>query len=65
MSHEITLEQAAEMAHQSEIIARLIESHPHQMQDCEIIAIVSLLSRLTGSVTAWLIEELAQREASR
>ena len=65
MSHEITLEQAAEMAQQSEMIARLIKSHPHQMQDCEIIAIASLMSRLTGSVTAWLIEELAQKEASR
>ncbi len=62
MSREITLEQAAERAHQTEIICRLIEAHPHRLVDSEISAIATLLRRLSGDVTAWLIEELAERE---
>ncbi|EKZ6833431.1 TPA: hypothetical protein ACPY23_002432 [Klebsiella oxytoca] len=62
MSHEITLEQAAERAHQTEIICRLVEDHPHRLVDSEISAIATLLRRLSGDVTAWLIEELAERE---
>ncbi|EPG2864912.1 hypothetical protein QEG60_003402 [Pluralibacter gergoviae] len=62
MSHEITLEQAAERAHQAEIIARLVEVYPHRMAACEVSAIATLLKRLAGDVTAWLGEEIAQRE---
>lgn len=62
MSHEITLEQAAERAHQTEIICRLVENHPYRLVDSEISAIATLLRRLSGDVTAWLIEELAKRE---
>ncbi|QLJ67773.1 hypothetical protein HP437_22455 [Serratia marcescens] len=63
MSHEITLEQATERAHQSEIVCRLIESYPHQLESGEVTALASLLARLTGNVTTWLMEEQAQREA--
>ncbi|HBR4754314.1 TPA: hypothetical protein L9W62_000064 [Klebsiella pneumoniae] len=62
MSHEITLEQAAERAHQTEIICRLVKDHPHRLVDSEISALAALLRRLSGDVTAWLIEELAERE---
>ena len=61
MSHEITLEQATEKAHQVEIIARLIESYPHQMPGCEVEAVASLIAKLSGSVVTWLGEEMAQR----
>ncbi len=61
MSHEITLEQAAERAHQAEIVSLMMESYPHRMADSEVTAIASLLARLTGDVAAWLIEEQAQR----
>ncbi|WP_426784533.1 hypothetical protein [Serratia sp. 2C06] len=63
MSQEITLEQAAERAHQSEIVCRLIESYPDQLESGEVTALASLLARLTGNVTVWLMEEQAQREA--
>lgn len=62
-SQEITLEQATERAHQSEIVCRLIESYPHQLESNEVAALATLLARLTGNVTAWLMEEQAQREA--
>lgn len=63
MSHEITLEQAAERAHQAEIIAHLVESCPHRMADGDVSAIATLLKRLTGDVTTWLWEEIARRGA--
>lgn len=63
MAHEITMKQVTERAHQAEIICRLIEVYPNTLIDSEIIAIASLLSRLTGDVCAWLIEEQALREA--
>lgn len=59
---DITLEEATERAHQAEIICRMMESYPHRLVDTEIIAISTLLRRLTGDVTAWLIEELATKE---
>lgn len=61
MSQEITLAQAAENAEQAEIVCRLLESHPHSLQDFEVSAVASLLSTLTGRVAAWLIEEQALR----
>ncbi|OMQ23701.1 hypothetical protein [Serratia oryzae] len=64
MSHEITLEQAAERARQAEIICRLIESYPDHMGDGEIIDIAALLRRLIGNVATWLIEEQALREGA-
>ncbi|EHS3156713.1 hypothetical protein E7703_00595 [Citrobacter portucalensis] len=65
MSRKITLEQAAERAQQTEIIARLVEDFPHRLADSEVSAIATLLKRLSGDVTAWLIEELAEREGKR
>ncbi len=62
MSSEYTLEKATLQAHQAEIISRMLEDCPHQMDDSEIEAIASLLARLTGYVTAYLIEELAMKE---
>jgi len=59
MAHEISLEQVAERAHQAEIICRMMESYPDRMADSEVIAIASLLRRLTGDVCTWLIEEQA------
>lgn len=61
MSHEITLEQAIERAHQSEIVCRLIESFPDELDSSEVTALATLLAKLTGNVTAWLMEEQALR----
>lgn len=63
MSREITLEQADERAHQAEIICRMVEDFPHQLADSEVLAIATLLKRLSGDVASWLVEELAVREA--
>lgn len=62
MSNKITLEQAAERAHQAEIICRLIEVYPARLVDSEISAIATLLKRLSGDVAACLISEMAERE---
>lgn len=59
MSHEITLAQAKEKAHQAEIICRMMEVYPNKMDCTEIESVASLLSKLTGDVCAWLIEEQA------
>lgn len=64
MSHEITLEQAAERACQAETICRLIESYPKQLQESEIAGMLAILQRLSGDVAAWLMEEMAQRESN-
>ncbi len=61
MTHELSLEQAKEKAHQAEIICLMMEAYPNKMDDSEIEAIASLLSKLTGDVCAWLIEEQAIR----
>ncbi|EEY5312115.1 TPA: hypothetical protein ACWK7L_003961 [Escherichia coli] len=54
---EITLHEAAERAHQTEIICRLLEVYPNKITDADISALASLLARLSGSVTSFLIEE--------
>lgn len=61
MSHEITLGQAAERACQAETICRLMESYPHRFEESEITAMASLLQHLTGSLSAWFIEEQKHR----
>ncbi|MEK9497797.1 hypothetical protein V2H77_15255 [Photorhabdus sp. P32] len=61
MSHETTLPEMAEKACQAEIICRMLESYPHEMTEPELEAIYSLLSKLTGNVAYWLVEELAQK----
>lgn len=64
MAHEISISQAAERAHQAEIICRMMESYPDRMADSEVQAIASLLARLTGDVCTWLIEEQASKSSS-
>lgn len=59
MPHKISLDEVAERANQAEIICRMMESYPDRMADSEVLAIATLLRRLTGDVTAWLIEEQA------
>ena len=54
---EITLHEAAERAHQTEIICRLLEVYPNKIPDADISALASLLARLSGSVASFLIEE--------
>ncbi|MDR3432819.1 MAG: hypothetical protein P4L95_13105 [Rouxiella aceris] len=61
MSHEITITQAAERAHQAEVICLMLETYPNKMADSELIAVATLLRRLTGDVSVWLIEEQALR----
>ena len=63
MAHEITLAEAAEMAHPAEIVCALLEDHPHRMADCEVSAIAALVKKLSGSVASWLIEEQAMKES--
>lgn len=43
----------------------MLESYPHQLEDSELLAIVSLLKRLTGNVAAWLIEEQAEHQVNQ
>lgn len=54
---EFTLNEIAERAQQVEIICRLLEVYPDKLTDADISAISSLLARLYGNVSAWLIAE--------
>ncbi|EEW1709058.1 hypothetical protein K5P55_004505 [Escherichia coli] len=58
---EITLHEAAERAHQTEIICRLLEVYPNKITDADISALASLLARLSGSVAVWLMAEEEKR----
>ncbi|EOM7148854.1 hypothetical protein ACMHZR_003174 [Escherichia coli] len=58
---EITLHEAAERAHQTEIICRLLEVYPNKITDADISALASLLARLSGGMAAWLQEEEEKR----
>lgn len=62
MSHEIILEQAAEMAFQAEMVCALLEGYPEELQSSEINAVATLIKRLSGRAAAWLAEEVVQRE---
>ncbi|MDF7760833.1 hypothetical protein PU683_15035 [Kosakonia cowanii] len=62
MAHEMSLEQVKEKAHQAEIICRMMELYPNKMDCTEIEAVASLLSKLTGDVCSWLIEEQALKD---
>lgn len=61
MSQEITLQQAAERAHQIEVICALAEDYPGMMTDSESGAIIGLLKRLSGEVCVFLIDEQERR----
>lgn len=65
MSADITIHQAAEKAHQVELINLLIESHPNQLQDSEISVLSSLMAKLSGDVCVFLQEEIAVQEATK
>ena len=58
---EITLHEAAERAHQTEIICPLLEVYPDKLNDDDISALAGLLARLSGSVALWLIDERVER----
>lgn len=58
---EITLHEAAERAHQTEIICRLLEVYPNKITDADISALARLLARLSGSVAVWLMAEEEKR----
>lgn len=57
MAHERTLDEVVEMARQAELVCRLLEDHPHQLDDLDVSDVAALLRRLCSNVTAWLIEE--------
>lgn len=61
MSQEITLQQAAEHAHQIEVICALAEDYPGMMTDSESGAIIGLLKRLSGEVCVFLSDEQERR----
>jgi hypothetical protein len=61
MSQEITLQQAAERAHQIEVICALAEDYPGMMPDSESGAIIGLLKRLSGEVCVFLSDEQERR----
>ncbi|HDF2343282.1 TPA: hypothetical protein PC598_002885 [Morganella morganii] len=63
MSTNITLSQAAEQAHQLEIISLMIESYPHKLTDTDITVLASLMVKLSGSVSGFLSQEIAAQEA--
>lgn len=52
------------MARQAELVCLLLESHPHELQDSDVVDIASLVAKLAGRVAGWLIEEQAQRVAN-
>ncbi|WP_272579640.1 hypothetical protein [Providencia sp. PROV266] len=63
MSADMTIHQAAEKAHQVELINLLIESHPHQLQDSEISTLASLMAKLSGDICVFLQEKIMSQEA--
>ncbi|MEM8216371.1 hypothetical protein Q4R59_12020 [Morganella morganii] len=65
MSANITLQQAAEQAHQLEIISLMIESYPHKFTDGDFAVLASLMAKLSGSVAAFLIEKSAMPETTK
>ncbi|OBU10775.1 hypothetical protein [Morganella psychrotolerans] len=64
MSANITINQAAEKAHQVELISLLIELYPNQLQDSEISALSSLMAKLSGDVRVFLQKEIEAQEGN-
>ncbi|WP_294900525.1 hypothetical protein [Tatumella sp. UBA2305] len=62
MSLDHTLEQVAEMAEQAETILLMWERIDTPLCESEAQAILTLLRRLTGNVSSWLIEERVDKE---
>lgn len=63
MSANVTLQQTAEQAHQLEIISLMIESYPHKFTDTDITVLAPLMVKLSGSVSGFLSQESAAKEA--
>ncbi|MDU6416597.1 hypothetical protein [Mixta calida] len=61
---DITIKQAAEYAHQAEVISRLIEFSAYELDSNDLAAVSALLRRLTGGVAAFLVEMEASQEVS-
>lgn len=61
--YDITLKQAAERAHQAELICRLMEDHTRHLEECDVSAMATPLKRLTSDVTAFLVEMVAEQES--
>lgn len=62
MSHEITIQQAAERADQANITLMMLCKAIDGMDVCDIKTAVLMVCRLVNSASAWLIEEQAQWE---
>lgn len=62
MSHEITIQQAAERADQANVTLLMLRKAIDDMEVCDIETAVVMACGLVDSVSAWLIEEQAQRE---
>ncbi|WIF72346.1 hypothetical protein QN092_00125 [Proteus vulgaris] len=65
MSANITLQQAAEQAHQLEIISLMIESYPNKFTDGDFIALASLMAKLSGDLAVFIQEEITAQEATK
>lgn len=64
MSHEITISQAADRADQANVTLLMLRRSIDDMDTSEIETAVNLAQGLIDYVSAWLIEERSQREAS-
>ncbi|EFE51441.1 hypothetical protein AB7188_14755 [Providencia rettgeri] len=53
---DITIHQAAEKAHQLELITLMLPNYPRNFTPSDIGAISSLMAKLSGDVAAFLIE---------
>ena len=62
MSRDHTLKNVTEMAEQAETVLFMWERMDKPLCESETQAIVSLLRRLTGNVSSWLGDELAEKE---
>ncbi|WP_455811851.1 hypothetical protein [Pseudomonas graminis] len=64
MSHEITIQQAADRADQANVTLLMLRKTIDEMDIADIETAVILASDLLDSVAAWLIVEQAQRGKS-
>ncbi|MFU2315671.1 hypothetical protein [Rahnella sp. PCH160] len=64
MSHEITIQQAADRADQANVTLLMLRRSIEDMDTSEIETAVNLAQGLIDYVSAWLIEEQSQREAA-
>ncbi|WP_426099209.1 hypothetical protein [Providencia sp. PROV200] len=64
MSADMNIHKAAVKAHQLEMITLMLPNYPRNLTQSDIVAISSLMAKLSGDVAAFLIEESA-REATK